>query len=142
MRKVNQFKSVLSFIDLILNIIIVLAILAGCVALMRSGVEDGLQIIITGLIFWVFKVLGFGISYTLIQIAENTKVDLESVENDCKGQVIDSSFEEQFIELYERNKNSDILSNSIKRTYRKLRDGETVPHAVLEIAIESMSTKT
>lgn len=72
MTKVTQFKKVLSGIDIILNICLGLLALAGLIMMATVSLIAGLPIVLSALFLWVFKVLAFGISYTLIQIAENT----------------------------------------------------------------------
>lgn len=87
MTKVIQFKKVLSGIDIILNICFGLLALAGLITMATVSLMAGLPIILSAIFLWVFKVLAFGISYVLIQIAENTTpvVDRESdIENDIK----------------------------------------------------------
>ncbi len=137
MKKVIQFKKTLSAVDVAINIVIGLIVLAALVSFGQVGPMAGLPLLITAGFVWLMKVLGFGISYTLIQIAENTSTEVtcEST-SDVDNQP--GSLKEQFIELYEQLKETDKVTDSMHHTFKCLNNGTPVRDIVLETAIEKL----
>ncbi|MFN1551340.1 hypothetical protein [Vibrio natriegens] len=138
MKKVVQFKKILSGIDIISNVAIGLVALAGVATMAKVHPLSGVGFVLLAALLWVFKVLAFGISYTLIQIAENT---MSGVEDGLVEQnVIESDLEKQFSSLYESNQESEKVTDSMHRAYKKIKNGEKVRDIVLETAIEKLQS--
>ncbi|MCL6272331.1 hypothetical protein M3P05_20655 [Sansalvadorimonas sp. 2012CJ34-2] len=78
MEKVKQFKSTLSAIDTIFVALILLVGAAG-LFLLTVNIFTGFAVLLTAVIFWIVKVLGFGIAYCTIQIAENTYLQCDDI---------------------------------------------------------------
>ncbi|MGF1701159.1 hypothetical protein L4D09_12755 [Photobacterium makurazakiensis] len=140
MKKVIQFKKVLSGIDIITNILIGLIALAGVVTMAEVSPMAGLSFLVSAGLFWVFKVLALGISYTLIQIAENTMPNGSGSEVNITDNVIETDLEKQFSTLYESNKGSDKVTDSMHRIHKKLQNGDKVKEIYLETAIEQLKS--
>ena len=138
MKKVIQFKKVLIGVDTVVNLAIAILFLIGFAAFAKLGVGAGLPLIIFGCFFWLIKVLGFGISYTLIQIAENTAP--ESFAESAASSVKAGSLEEKFLELYEEYKDTSFVTDSMHRTYKLIQENEKVSRIVLDNAIEKLKT--
>ncbi|AMO56989.1 hypothetical protein GZ77_01355 [Endozoicomonas montiporae] len=73
MEKVVQFKKTLSLVDIVINVVIALIAISGLLTMFASGsVMMGLGTLVSAFFMWVGKVLGFGVAYCAIQVAENT----------------------------------------------------------------------
>lgn len=136
MKKVIQFKKVLSSIDLATNILIGLIAVVGLIAMIQTqNIISGIPVIIFAGAFWVLKVLGFGISYTLIQIAENT---FDGVVEEEVAPIRESSdLEKDFVKLFDENE--DKVTDSDKRAYKKIMEGKKVEPIILKTAIRRLS---
>lgn len=136
MKKVIQFKKVLSSIDLATNILIGLIVVVGLIAMVQmQNIISGIPVIIFAGAFWVLKVLGFGISYTLIQIAENT---FDGVVEEEVAPIRESSdLEKDFVKLFDDNE--DKVTDSDKRAYKKIMEGKKVEPIILKTAIRRLS---
>jgi cytoskeletal protein RodZ len=103
MQKISQFKSVLSTVDTIINILIVLIVLASVILAGTTSLWMGGIAIIYAVTLWIIKVLSFGISYAVIQIAENTESDKNST-NSVKAynfhEVVHKNKVAEFVSLY------------------------------------------
>ena len=73
MKEVRKFKSALSFVDTLANIVIGLIVIGSVISFGTAGLYVGLPIFLSAVFSYILKVLIFGMAYTLIQIAENTK---------------------------------------------------------------------
>lgn len=72
MDKVNEFDSVLRKVDILVSTVLALFFIAGIAIGLSQGFLYGLSVVSSVFGLWVIKVLCFGLSFTLIQIAENT----------------------------------------------------------------------
>ena len=82
MEKVLQFKKTLSSVDIIINVVIGLVAISGLLTMLSTGsVVMGLGTLVSAFFMWVGKVLGFGMAYCAIQVAENTAPDGNNTAN-------------------------------------------------------------
>lgn len=144
MKKVSQFKSVLSIIDIISTIVIVLVIIASIIQTAQTSIWIGGMGVIYAVSLWVIKVLTFGIAYSVIQIAENTKTNQEltpEVRNSEFLEVIHKNKAAEFVTLYledESNSNDPYL----KRIFENISNDVLFESTSnLEHAIRKMSDK-
>ena len=72
--KVQSFYGVVSTIDFLITTILVIVV-AICIFVGFSKSSFGLILggVVGGILFWVLKVLLFGITYTLLSISANTR---------------------------------------------------------------------
>ncbi|WP_136862242.1 hypothetical protein [Ferrimonas aestuarii] len=100
-----------------------------------QNIISGIPVIIFAGAFWVLKVLGFGISYTLIQIAENT---FDGVVEEEVAPIRESfDLEKDFVKLFDENE--DKVTDSDKRAYKKIMEGKKVEPIILKTAIRRLS---
>lgn len=147
MQKITQFKSVLSTMDIIVNISIVLIALAGCLLFISQGAFLGITTLVYAINLWLFKVLTFGMSYSVIKIAENTNSKDEKETNQTVKsnesflEIVHKNKIAEFIDLYfddERNTNNPVL----KRIFDNISKSHLLESTQnIESAIKEMLTK-
>ncbi len=100
MQKITQFKSLLSTMDVIINIIITLLVLAAFMLFISQGAFLGMMTLVYAITLWITKVLSFGMSYSVIKIAEDTNSKNEGTKNRTS---------ESFLEIVHKNKIAEFM---------------------------------
>lgn len=143
MKKVMQFKTTLSSIDVVVNIFTALAVISGIIVATSQPII-GVSLIIGSGCFWLVKICGFGISYTLIQIAENTfPENINTSSSINMTEVIHKNKASEFIQIYVKNQNEYGKNPTLKKVFDNLvEDIMLESTSNIEYSIRLMLTKT
>ncbi len=101
MQDVLKFKSVVKVLDWITVFVIALALLIGVIFSLKTSPISMAYVIASCFVAWVFKVLGFGMAYCAIAVAENTEnkdIVVKSVSTKlCHNKELVSEYIERFV---------------------------------------------